>query len=121
SIDQSLERQLEAVRKFGIAEEYIFVDKASGKDFQRPEYQLMKRMLRESLDRLGRNKQMIPDEWQGLVKNKSVDIGVLDMPLSNTIKYKDMDGLETIISDLILQLSSYMAEDERQRSRGQHY
>src|SRR5699024_6473632 len=78
--DQSLERQLEAAREVGIAEEYIFVDKASGKDFQRPEYQLMKRMFREGdalyakyLDRLGRNKQMILDEWQDLVKNKQFD------------------------------------------------
>src|SRR5699024_3803982 len=124
SIDQSLERQLKAAREVGIADEYIFVDKASGKDFQRPEYQLMKRMLREgdalyvkSLDRLGRNKQMILDEWQSLVKNKQVDIAVLDMPLLNTMKYKDMDGLETLISDLILQLLSYMAEDERKRTR----
>jgi len=81
-------------------------------------------MLREgdalyvkSLDRLGRNKQMILDEWQELVKNKQVDIAVLDMPLLNTMKYKDMDGLETLISDLILQLLSYMAEDERKRTR----
>src|SRR5699024_11424145 len=81
-------------------------------------------MLREgdalyvkSLDRLGRNKQMILDEWQDLVKNKQVDIAVLDMPLLNTTKYKDTDGLETLISDLILQLLSYMAEDERKRTR----
>src|SRR5699024_11741824 len=67
--------------------------------------------------RLGRNKQMILDEWQNLVKNKQVDIAVLDMPLLNTMKYKDMDGLETLISDLILQLLSYMAEDERKRTR----
>src|SRR5699024_6977131 len=124
SIDQSLERQLQAAREVGIAEEYIFVDKASGKDFQRPEYQLMKRMLREGdalyvkyIDRIGRNKQMILDEWQDLVKNKQVDIAMLDMPLLNTMKYKDMDGLETLISDLILQLLSYMAEDERKRTR----
>jgi len=84
----------------------------------------MKRMLREgdalyvkSLDHLGRNKQMILDEWQDLVKNKQVDIAVLDMPLLNTMKYKDMDGLETLISDLILQILSYMAEDERKRTR----
>src|SRR5699024_11404614 len=98
SKDQSLESQLEAAKDIGTAEEYIFVDKASGKDFKRPEYQLMKRMFREgdalyikSLDRLGRNKQMILDEWQDLVKNKQVDIAVLDMPLLNTMKYKDMD------------------------------
>ncbi|GGK08834.1 DNA recombinase [Lentibacillus kapialis] len=124
SKDQSLERQLEAAKDIGIPEEYIFVDKASGKDFRRPEYQLMKRMFREgdalyikSLDRLGRNKQMILDEWQDLVKTKQIDIAVLDMPLLNTMKYKDLDGLETLISDLILQLLSYMAEDERKRTR----
>src|SRR5699024_4072797 len=90
----------------------------------RQEYQLMKRMVREgdalyvkSLDRLGRNKQMNLDEWQDLVKNKQVDMAVLDMTLLNTMKYKDMDGLETLISDLILQLLSYMAEDERKRTR----
>src|SRR5699024_10717196 len=114
----------EAAKDIGIPEEYIFVDKASGKDFKRPEYQLMKRMFREgdalyikSLDRLGRNKQMSLDEWQDLVKTKQIDIAVLDMPLLNTMKYKDLDGLETLISDLILQLLSYMAEDERKRTR----
>lgn len=124
SKDQSLERQLSAAKEIGIEEEYIFVDKASGKDFQRPEYQLMKRMLRsgdalyiKSLDRLGRNKQMILDEWQELIKVKKVDIAVLDMPLLNTTKYKNLNGIETLISDLILQLLSYMAEDERKRIR----
>src|SRR5690625_2153832 len=84
----------------------------------------MKRMFREgdalyikSLDRLGRNKQMILDEWQDLIKTKQIDIAVLDMTLLNTMKYKDLDGLETLISDLILQLLSYMAENERKRTR----
>src|SRR5699024_2384960 len=124
SKDQSLERQLSAAKEVGIEEDYIFVEKASGKDFKRPEYQLMKRMLRsgdalyiQSLDRLGRNKQMILDEWQDLVKYKQIDIAVLDMPLLNTMKYKDLNGIETLISDLILQLLSYMAEDERKRTR----
>ena len=115
---------MEAAREVGITEEYMFVDKESGKDFQRPEYQLMKRMLREndafyvkSLDQLGRNKQMILDEWQDIVKHKQVDIAVLYMTLLNTMKYKDMDGLETLIPDLTLQLLSYMAEDERERMR----
>lgn len=124
SKDQSLERQLSAAKEIGIEEEYIFVDKASGKDFQRPEYQLMKRMLRngdalyvKSLDRLGRNKQMILDEWQELIKVKEVDIAVLDMPLLDTTKYKNLNGIETLVSDLILQLLSYMAEDERKRIR----
>lgn len=82
----------------------------------------MKRMFRggdvlyiKSLDRLGRNKQMILDEWQELIKVKKIDIVVLDMPLLNTTKYKDLNGIETLISDLILQLLSYMAEEERKR------
>lgn len=113
-----------AASKIGIPAEYIFIEKASGKDFKRPEYQLMKRMLRnddvlyiQSLDRLGRNKQMILDEWQELIKEKQIDIIVLDMPLLNTRKYKHLNGIESLISDIILQLLSYMAEDERKRMR----
>lgn len=122
SKDQSLERQLVTAKELRIENEYIFIEKASGKDFKRPEYQLMKRMLREedilyikSLDRLGRNKQMILDEWRELTSDKKINIVVLDMPLLDTRKYKDMNGLENLISDLILQLLSYMAEDERKR------
>jgi len=122
SKDQSLERQINSAEEMKIEDDYIFIEKASGKDFKRPEYQLMKRMLREndilyvkSLDRLGRNKQMILDEWQELIKTKKINIVVLDMPLLDTRKYKDMNGLENLISDLILQLLSYMAEDERKR------
>lgn len=122
SKDQSLERQVTVAKEIGIADEYIFIEKASGKDFKRPEYQLMKRMFREedilyvkSLDRLGRNKQMILDEWKELIKIKKINIVVLDMPLLDTRKYNDMNGLENLISDLILQLLSYMAEDERKR------
>ncbi|AGK96691.1 recombinase family protein [Clostridium pasteurianum] len=122
SKDQSLERQLVTAKELGIENEYIFIEKASGKDFKRPEYQLMKRMLREedilyikSLDRLGRNKQMILDEWRELTRDKKINIVVWDMPLLDTRKYKDMNGLENLISDLILQLLSYMAEDERKR------
>ncbi|RDY22458.1 recombinase family protein [Romboutsia maritimum] len=120
--DQTLDRQIVEAKNLGIEEEYIFLEVASGKDFKRPEYQLLKRMLREgdilyikSLDRLGRNKQMILDEWNELVKIKKVDIVILDMPLLDTTKYKDMNGLENLISDIILQLLSYMAEDERIR------
>ena len=124
SKDQSLERQIVAAKEIGIEDNYMFIEKASGKDFKRPEYQLMKRMLRDgdvlyikSLDRLGRNKQMILDEWQELIKIKKIDIVVLDMPLLNTMKYKDLNGIESLIADLILQLLSYMAEDERKRIR----
>lgn len=122
SKDQFLDRQLVEAKQLGIEDEYIFLETASGKDFKRPEYQLLKRMLREgdilylkSLDRLGRNKQMILDEWNELVKVKKVDIIILDMPLLDTTKYKNMNGLENLISDIILQLLSYMAEDERTR------
>ncbi|MFJ1144425.1 recombinase family protein, partial [Bacillus thuringiensis] len=110
--------------EISIPEEYIFIERASGKDFKRPEYQLMKRMLRkgdllyiQSLDRLERNKQMILDERKELIKKKKNDIVVLDMPLLNNMKYKDVNKIETIISDFILQLLSYMAEDKRKRIR----
>ncbi|HDR7398290.1 TPA: recombinase family protein, partial [Bacillus toyonensis] len=80
SKDQSIERQLVTASEINIPEEYIFIERASGKDFKRPEYQLMKRMLRngdilyiQSLDRLGRNKQMILDEWQELIEEKEID------------------------------------------------
>jgi DNA invertase Pin-like site-specific DNA recombinase len=122
SKDQSLERQIASAKEIDIDDEYIFIEKASGKDFKRPEYQLMKRIFRngdilyiKSLDRLGRSKQMILDEWRELTRVKYIDIVVLDMPLLNTSKYKDMSGFETLISDLILQLLSYMAEDEHKR------
>lgn len=122
SRDQSVERQIDSAKELGISEEYIFIEKASGKDFKRPEYQLMKRMFRSgdilylhSLDRLGRNKQMILDEWRELTQGKKIDIAVLDMPLLNTSNYKNLEGIETLISDIILQLLSYMAEDERKR------
>ncbi|MDF0728737.1 recombinase family protein [Cytobacillus sp. S13-E01] len=124
SKDQSVERQVVVAKEMGIPEEYVFIEKASGKDFKRPEYQLMKRMLRngdilyiQSLDRLGRNKQMILEEWQELIQVKEIEIVVLDMPLLNTTRYKNLNGIETLISDLILQLLSYMAEDERNRIR----
>lgn len=124
SKDQSVERQVAVAKEMEIPEEYVFIEKASGKDFKRPEYQLMKRMLRngdvlyiQSLDRLGRNKQMILEEWQELIQVKKIEIVVLDMPLLNTMRYKDLNGIETLISDLILQLLSYMAEDERNRIR----
>jgi DNA invertase Pin-like site-specific DNA recombinase len=91
SKDQSPERQIAEADTLGILPECRFIEQASGKDFARPEYQLMKRMLCPgdllyitSLDWLGRNKQMILDEWQELTKVKQVDIAVLDMPLLNT-------------------------------------
>lgn len=120
SKDQNEARQIASMKENGIAERDIFIDKKSGKDFDRPQYQILKNMLREgdilyihSLDRLGRNKQGILDEWNDITKNIKADIVVLDMPLLDTTQYKD--SLGTFISDLVLQILSWMAEEERDR------
>ncbi len=120
SKDQNEGRQLEEMRKLGIPEERIFIDKQSGKDFNRAEYQTLKRMLKDSpgslliilsIDRLGRNYKEIMKEWQELTTECKADIKVLDMPLLDTTQYKDLLG--TFISDLILQVLSFVAEQER--------
>ena len=117
---QNLDRQLEALRQYGVAEENIFVDKASGKNFNREDYQLLKQILKrttnnilviKSIDRLGRNYKEIKKEWQGLTTELTTDIIVLDMPLLDTTQNKQLLG--TFISDLILQVLSYVAENER--------
>ena len=108
-------------RSPGIDDRHIFIEKASGKDFDREVYQGMKNAtLREgdvlyiaSLDRLGRNYEGIVAEWQSLTKDIGVEIVVLDMPLLDTRKNKDLLG--TLISDLVLQLLSYVAETEREK------
>lgn len=113
-------RQLEEMIKLGIPKERIFIDKQSGKDFNRAEYQTLKRMLKDSpgsllvilsIDRLGRNYKEIMKEWQELTTECKADIKVLDMPLLDTTQYKDLLG--TFISDLILQVLSFVAEQER--------
>lgn len=122
SKDQNEGRQLEAMRKIGITERDIYLDKQSGKNFERTDYQLLKRMIRKgdilyihSLDRFGRNKEEILQEWNDLTKNIEADIVVLDMPLLDTTQYKDSMG--TFIADLVLQILSWMAEEERERIR----
>lgn len=122
SKDQNEGRQLESLQGVGIDERDIFMDKQSGKDFDRPQYQLLKRSLREgdilyihSLDRLGRNKEGILNEWNDITKNIKADIVVLDMPLLDTTKDKDRMG--SFVSDLVLQILSWIAEDERERIR----
>ncbi|ARK20123.1 recombinase family protein [Sporosarcina ureae] len=122
SKDQNESRQMEAIKKIGISNRDIFLDKQSGKNFHREQYQLMKRMIRKgdilyihSLDRFGRSKDDILNEWQELTKEIGADIVVLDMPLLDTTKYKDSIG--SFISDLILQVLSWLAEDERDRIR----
>ncbi|MDJ0333025.1 recombinase family protein [Planococcus sp. S3-L1] len=122
SKDQNEGRQLEAMRKMGITERDIYLDKQSGKNFERANYQLLKRVIRKgdilcihSLDRFGRNKEEILQEWNDLTKNIEADIVVLDMPLLDTTQYKDSMG--TFIADLVLQILSWMAEEERERIR----
>lgn len=117
--DQNTDRQMKVMNELGIKEEYTFTDKASGKNFDRPEYKLLKRCLHEgdvvfvkSLDRFGRNKEEILKEWQWLMDNK-VDIVVTDMPLLDTRKYKDMEGVGKLVTDLVLQILSWLAEEER--------
>ncbi|WP_203339611.1 recombinase family protein [Planococcus beijingensis] len=122
SKDQNEGRQLDAMRKMGINERDIYLDKQSGKNFERANYQLLKRVIRKgdilyihSLDRFGRNKEEILQEWNDLIKNIEADIVVLDMPLLDTTQYKDSMG--TFIADLVLQILSWMAEEERERIR----
>ena len=116
--EQNEERQIRALLEDGVEERFIFVDKESGKDFNRSQYQVLKMALREndilvikSIDRLGRNYQMIINEWRDITVNVKADIRVLDMPMLDTTKHKDLLG--TFISDLILQVLSYVAEQER--------
>ena len=118
SKEQNEERQLVAFKEFGIDERDIYIDKQSGKDFNREQYNILKNILREndllvikSIDRLGRNYNMIVDEWKDIVKNIKADIVVIDMPLLDTRNNKDLLG--TFISDLVLQILGYVAEQER--------
>ncbi|MCP1137507.1 recombinase family protein [Paenibacillus polysaccharolyticus] len=117
--NQNEDRQLTVLREQGIPEEFIFVDKISGKNFVRPEYQLLKRVLREgdtlfvkSINRFGRNKQEILKEWQWLMDAK-IHVVVIDIPILDTRKYQEMDGINQLIMDLVLQLLSWLAEEER--------
>ena len=118
--DQCEERQLIAMQEFGISEKYIFLDKLSGKDFQRPQYKRLMRKLRpgdalvvKSIDRLGRNYEEIQEQWRIITKEKRADIVVLDMPLLDTRqKAEDLTG--TFIADLVLQILCYVAQVERE-------
>lgn len=120
SKDQNEARQLKMFKDYGIDDRDIYIDKKSGKDFEREQYQLLKNILREddllviqSIDRLGRNYEMIVNEWKDITKNIKADIVVLDMPLLDTRQKKDLLG--TFINDLILGLLSYVAQTEREK------
>ena len=116
--DQNEDRQLIALHELGLSGKNIYVDKQSGKDFNRPQYQKLLRKLRpsdllyiKSIDRLGRNYEEIQNQWRVLTKEKGVDICIVDMPILDTRRGKDLLG--TFISDLVLQLLSFVAENER--------
>lgn len=118
SSSQNEDRQLQALLESGVDERFIMVDFQSGKDFNRNQYQILKKALREndilvikSIDRLGRNYNMILEEWRDITKNIKADIRVLDMPILDTSKNKDLLG--SVINDIILALLSYVAEQER--------
>ena len=116
--EQNEARQVLALHDFGITDEYIFMDKLSGKDFNRPAYQELIHFLQpgdvlviKSIDRLGRNYEEILDQWRIITKEKQAAIVVLDMPLLDTRSNRDLTG--TLIADIVLQLLSYVAETER--------
>ena len=120
--DQNEERQLIALQKLSVAKKNIFMDKQSGKDFDRPAYKRMVRRMKKddllyikSIDRLGRNYGEILEQWQILTKEKEIDIVVLDMPLLDTRRGKDMMGM--FLSDIVLQVLSFVAENERSNIR----
>jgi DNA invertase Pin-like site-specific DNA recombinase len=118
SRDQNEARQLVAMKEFGVPDDNIFMDKQSGKDFNRPSYaRLMKKLkpgdvlVVKSIDRLGRNYDEILEQWRIITKEKQAAIVVLDMPLLDTRSNRDLTG--TLIADIVLQLLSYVAETER--------
>ena len=117
--EQHEERQLIALAAFGIAANAIFVDKQSGKDFERMQYRRLMRKLKDgdtlvvkSIDRLGRNYEEILEQWRVITKEKRAAIVVLDMPLLDTRQNRDLAG--TLIADIVLQLLSYVAQTERE-------
>ena len=118
SQEQNEDRQLIAMAETGVARANIFMDKQSGKDFERPNYKRLMKKLRpgdtliiKSIDRLGRNYEEIQNQWRIITKEKKVDIVVIDMPLLDTRRDKNLLG--TFISDLVLQLLSFISENER--------
>ena len=116
--EQNTDRQLIALKEYGVKPENILTDKMSGKDFNRPAYRrLLKRLnngdvlIIKSIDRLGRNYKDIIKQWQYITKDIGADVIVLDMPLLNTTQHKDLLG--TFVADMVLQILSYVSENER--------
>lgn len=122
SVDQNEARQMLEMRQLGLKPQNIYIDKQSGKDFNRPSYiKLLKKLKKgdllyvKSIDRLGRDYREIQDQWRILTKEKEIDIAVIDMPLLDTRTYKDLMG--TFIADLVLQVLSFVSERERENIR----
>lgn len=121
SKNQNLSRQLQELKEYGC--DRIYQEKQSGKDLERPVYKEMRSKMRfgdvlvvHDLSRFGRNKQEIIDEWEALVKEE-IDIVVLNIPILDTRKYKELEGVGQLVSDLVLTLLSWMVEEERTRIR----
>ena len=120
--DQNEDRQIIAMREVGVSEKNIYMDKQSGKDFKRKQYKRLVRKMKKddllyikSIDRLGRNYEEIIEQWRHLTKERRIDIIVLDMPLLDTRRGKDLMG--TFLSDIVLQVLSFVAENERSNIR----
>ena len=120
--EQNEGRQLIALHEAGVTKKNIYMDKQSGKDFERPQYRRLLRKLKKddlfyikSIDRLGRNYEEILEQWRIITKEKDVDIVVLDMPLLDTRRGKDLMG--TFLADIVLQVLSFVAENERTNIR----
>lgn len=119
STDQNEDRQLIALHEVGVTDKNIYMDKLSGKDFNRPQYKKLMKKMRSgdllfilSIDRLGRNYEEIQNQWRNLTKEIGIDICVIDMPLLDTRTCKDLMG--TFIADLVLQILSFVAQSERE-------
>ncbi len=119
SRDQNEERQVIAMREFGVPDANMIIDKQSGKDFERPGYLKLMRKIRtgdtlviKSIDRLGRNYDEILEQWRYITKEKEAHVVVLDMPLLDTRQGRDLTGI--LIADIVLQLLSYVAQTERE-------
>ena len=122
AFDQNEDRQLDAMAELNIPKRYIFIDKQSGKDFNRPAYQSLLKKVRQgdilyikSIDRLGRNYEEILTQWRILTKDKGIDIVVIDMPILDTRNGKDLMG--TFLADIVLQVLSFVAQNERESIR----
>ena len=123
TITQNIDRQLDEMFKLGLSEKQIYIDKQSGKDFERPNYKKMKKRLRKndlliikSIDRLGRNYEMIIEEWSSITKDIKADIVVLDFPLLDT-RSDNKNLVGKFISDIVLQVLSFVAQNERENIR----